>query len=139
MNLEIMKHAARQLGADPPGPHGDTPRGWAHTITLTLAKLDSFGAVACAACGRDMVRGLVFCAYCGHPFKEGVTGPLAALQAQPGPDPGPAAGSPAAVDAPRPKRRLLIKAALAGGLTVSDFKGKNDAQLAALVANLAPK
>jgi hypothetical protein len=39
----------------------------------------------------------------------------------------------------RPKRRLLIKAALAGGLTVADFKGKSDADLAALVANLAPK
>jgi hypothetical protein len=39
----------------------------------------------------------------------------------------------------RPKRSPLIKAALAGGLTVADFKGKSDADLAALVANLAPK
>lgn len=134
-----MKAAAPQLGAT---PAADTPRALAAAITKALGRTAGFGEVACAACGRDLARGLALCPYCGHDLGGAPVAGLAPPEGQLEPDrpTDPPAAAPLDSDATRrPKRRLLIKAALAGGLKVADFKGKTDAQLAALVAALGPK
>ena len=137
MKLEVMKAAARQLGADPPSLYGDTPRGWALAVTRALERDPRFGTVACAACGRDLAPDLRLCPYCGHGLQGGVTGAL--LRETADPEPTPAEHPTAPPAAPRldddALRRELVKAAVAAGVPASQIRGKTNDQLAALVAD----
>lgn len=123
MNLEVMRDAASQLGAAP--PEADTPYHWSEAIRKALGARDGFGLVACSACGRDTAPDLAFCAYCGHHF-DAVE--LAAAEEPPAAAPEP---PPAKKGARR--RRELVRAALAAGVRPSQFRGRTNSQLEALI------
>ena len=107
-----MREVAPQIGAAT--PDRDTPQAWADTIQKALGRMTGFGEVACAACGRDLARGLAFCPFCGFDFAAGF-------------------------EAPRlPRRRELVRMALARGMRPGELRGVSDAELAALVGLRCP-